>query len=171
MHAGIFGQSFKGYICAAPRSIVMRVATWPHMTLPTVCPPLWGFNKILKPCAGYINPDIGAFAACVGLLLPLAPAPAAAASDAAGVVPASDQPIDASLPAFAAGAHLGSDPPTHDSGASAAQLPSPGSAGNFAASAGDSIKTSAAAAIAPQAVAGNSAGSMAGAMDALSIST
>ncbi len=117
---------------------------------------------------------MGAFAACVRLLLPLAPAPAAFAPDAAGAAPAMDLPTDA--PPFAAGAHLGSAPPTLDSGPAAsaqspAQLPSPGSVGNFAASAGDSINPSATAAIAPQAAAGNSSGIMAGAMDALSIGT
>ena len=128
-----------------------------------------------------MSPDVGAFAACVRLLLPLAPAPAVAAPDAAGAVAALDLPNDASLPAFAAGgAHVGSDPATHDMGAalaaaaqSPAQLPSPGSNGNFAASAGagsrDNVVPSSAAAAASEAAANDSNGIMAGAMDALTI--
>ena len=115
------------------------------------------------------------------LLLPLAPAPAAVAADAAGALPATDLPNDGPLPAFVAGAHLGSDPPPLDptmapvaSAQSPAKLHSPGSTGNFAASAGagphDNIIPSAAAAAAPQ-HAGESTGNMAGAMEALTIST
>ena len=94
---------------------------------------------------GYMNPEAGAFAACVRLLLPLAPLPAAAAFVAVPAV--ADTVVSGDVPAVfggggpsAAGSDTVANLAAHGAAVagvqSSANLPSPGSTGSFSALSG-----------------------------------